>query len=414
MTTQTNEKRYVLDTNIILKVNVEAIADRFPLAIPSMIIRELEKMENNPDKYGQTSWEAREKRRRLRKLDKIYFDNKDYMWDLNNDFSNSYIDNQILKYCIVTGSPIITFDGLLAEKAIEYGVEFIDIATMDVENEEHYTGYKEVHMLPKEYTDFYTNDLGNNKFDLNVNEYLVILDDVTGEEIDALKWDGQFHITVKSKSINSFKMGKFTARDLYQSCAIDSLNSNQFTLLHGKAGTAKTLLALTYAMQQIEKGKYSKLIVFANSLPTKGAAVLGLYKGSLKEKLMQVSIGHILASKFGDYNEVEAMMTTGDLIVLPLSDLRGYDTTGMNAIVIAVEGQNMDIPLMKLAASRISEDSKFIVEGDFDQQLDHHSFEGKNNGMRRLSEVFRGLDYFGQVELKHVYRSKIAAKVDEM
>lgn len=414
MTTQTNEKRYVLDTNIILKINVEEIAERFPLAIPSMVIRELEKMELNPDKYGQTSWEAREKRRRLRKLNKIYFDNKDYMWDINNDLSDSYIDNQILKYCIVTGSPIITFDGLLAEKAIEYGVEFIDIATLQTESEEDYKGYKEVHMLQDEYKDFYTNKLDVNEYKLNVNEYLIILDDITGEEVDALKWDGKCHITVKAKSINSLRMGKFAAKDLYQSCAIDSLNTNQFTLLNGKAGTAKTLASLTYAMQQIEKGKYSKLIIFANSMPTKGAAQLGLYKGSLKEKLMQVSIGHILASKFGDYNEVEALMTTGDLVVLPLSDIRGFDTTGMNAIVIAVEAQNMDIPLMKLAAERISEDSKFIVEGDFQQQLDHHSFEGKNNGMRRLSEIFRGEDYFGQVELKNVYRSKIAAKAQEM
>ena len=28
--------------------------------------------------------------------------------------------------------------------------------------------------------------------------------------------------------------------------------------------------------------------------------------------------------------------------------------------------------------------------------------------MRRLSQVFRGQDFYGEVELKHVYRSRIA------
>src|SRR5690606_31036722 len=185
-------------------------------------------------------------------------------------------------------------------------------------------------------------------------------------------------------------------------------------LLHGKAGSAKTLLALSSAMSLIEKGEYSKLIVFANSLPTKNAARLGLYKGSLREKLMQVSIGHILASKFGDYSEVEAMMTTGELLILPMSDIRGFDTTGMNACVIISEAQNMDKNLMRLAVERVGSDSKLIVEGDFQQQLDHHAFEGLNNGMRRLSEVFRGEKYYGEVMLKGIYRSDIAKKAQEM
>lgn len=410
----TTEKRYALDTNVILSKNIYEIVEKYNVAIPSMVIRELEHFERNPDKYSQLSWNAREKRRRLKKMDKVYFDLKDYEWRQDDGLSKTYADNNILQYCLDTGSGLISYDGLLMEKAIEYGVEVINVED-ESDVEEDYKGYKEVYMLPVEHQDFYTNRLDLNEFGLNVNEYLIILDDITGEELDALKWDGKHYITVKSKTINSFKMGKLTAKDLYQSCAIDSLNNQQFTLLNGAAGTAKTLLALTYAMSQIEKGtKYNKIIVFANSMPTKGAAQLGLYKGSLKEKLMQVSIGHILASKFGDYNEVEAMMTTGDLLILPMSDIRGFDSTGMKAVIIASEAQNMDIPLMKLAAERVGEDSKFIVEGDFSQQLDHHSFEGKNNGMRRLSEVFRGEEYFGQIELKNVYRSKIADKAQEM
>lgn len=409
---QENSKRYVLDTNVILSKNIYEIVDRYDVAIPSMVIRELENFETNPNKYGQLAYEAREKRRRLKQMDKIYFDLKDYEWSQDDGLSKTYADNNILQYCLDTGSGLITYDGLLSEKARQYNVEVIDVE--EEHDVEDYTGCREVYMVESEHQDFYTNKLYENVYNLNVNEYLIIKDDFSGEEIDALKWDGECHKKIKGKTIKSLKMGRLKSKDLYQACMIDSLESNQMTLINGRAGSGKTLIALSYLMQQIEKGKLSKLIVFANSLPTAGAAQLGMYKGSLQEKLMQVSVGHILASKFGDYNEVEAMMTTGELLVLPMSDIRGFDTTGMNAGILITEGQNLDIPLMRLASERVSEDSKFIVEGDFSQQVDNPAFEGKNNGMKRLSEVFRGEEYFGQVETKHVYRSRIADKAQEM
>ncbi len=42
------------------------------------------------------------------------------------------------------------------------------------------------------------------------------------------------------------------------------------------------------------------------------------------------------------------------------------------------------------------------------------AYAGENNGMRRLSEVFRGNDFYGEVKLKNIYRSRIAALAQEM
>jgi predicted ribonuclease YlaK len=33
---------------------------------------------------------------------------------------------------------------------------------------------------------------------------------------------------------------------------------------------------------------------------------------------------------------------------------------------------------------------------------------GVNNGMRRVSKVFRGTDIYGEIELKNIHRSQIA------
>jgi len=47
-----------------------------------------------------------------------------------------------------------------------------------------------------------------------------------------------------------------------------------------------------------------------------------------------------------------------------LSDIRGYDTSGMRAGIYVSEAQNMDIYLMKLVLQRIGSDSICIIDGD--------------------------------------------------
>lgn len=68
----------------------------------------------------------------------------------------------------------------------------------------------------------------------------------------------------------------------------------------------------------------------------------------------------------------------------------------------------MSIQLIKLALQRIGEDSICIIDGDMDAQVDLPEFEGNNNGMRKVSEVFRGEDVYGEVNLKTIHRSRIA------
>jgi predicted ribonuclease YlaK len=83
-----------------------------------------------------------------------------------------------------------------------------------------------------------------------------------------------------------------------------------------------------------------------------------------------------------------------------MSDIRGYDTTGMRAGIYISEAQNLDIPLMKLALQRIGDDSICIIDGDAKAQVDDINFAGANNGLRRVSQVFRGQDFYGEVELQ--------------
>ena len=79
----------------------------------------------------------------------------------------------------------------------------------------------------------------------------------------------------------------------------------------------------------------------------KNAAKLGFYPGSRLEKLLDSQIGNLLSSKLGNRIEVERLVDNEELILLPMSDIRGYDTSGMRAGVYISEAQNLYIPLMK-------------------------------------------------------------------
>ena len=138
-------------------------------------------------------------------------------------------------------------------------------------------------------------------------------------------------------------------------------------------------------MNQLDRGKIDKIIVFCNTVATKNSAKLGYYPGTRDEKLLDSQIGNLLSSKLGGRIAVEDMIEREKLVLLPLSDIRGYDTSGMNAGIYISEAQNMDISLMKLTLQRIGEDSICIIDGDCKTQVDDISFAGRNNGMCRVS-----------------------------
>ena len=276
-----------------------------------------------------------------------------------------------------------------------------------------YCGYKDVILSDEQLNEFYTNQ--ENTFDLKVNEYLIIRNQ-EGEVIDRFCWTGEEFDRLKFKSFRSRWFGEVRPMkdDVYQMLAADSFSRNNITMIKGPAGTGKSYLSLAYLLNQLEYHKIDKIIIFCNTVATKNSARLGFYPGTRDEKLLDSQIGNLLSSKIGDKTEVERLIAEGKLVLLPLSDIRGYDTSGMNAGIYISEAQNMDVSLMKLALQRIGEDSICIIDGDEKTQVDDISFAGNNNGMKRVSKIFRDTDVYGEVELKKIHRSKIAQIAERM
>ena len=277
-----------------------------------------------------------------------------------------------------------------------------------------YDGYLEVIMDDEEMADFYSHP-EENKYGLYVNQYILVCD-IDGEVVDKLCWTGKGyrHLTYNNFKSNHFGNVKPMKDDVYQALAADSFENNRITLVKGPAGTGKTYLSLGYLMHKLERGKIDKIIIFCNTVATKNSAKLGYYPGTRDEKLLDSQIGNMLSAKLGDRSVVEDMIRKEELVLLPLSDIRGYDTSGMCAGIYISEAQNLDIELMKLTLQRIGEDSICIIDGDYNAQVDDVHFAGSNNGMRRASKVYRGEDIYGEVTLKNIHRSRIARIAEKM
>lgn len=278
-----------------------------------------------------------------------------------------------------------------------------------VENKvDNYTGYKELSLSNEELAKFYSNP-NNYTQDLLLNEYLIL--NSYKEEVYKKSENGIEKVPYPVFKSNYF--GTIKPRDEYQLAAMDSLSKNEISLLGGPPGSGKTFLALGYFFSLLEKGKIDRIVVFCNPVVARNAAKLGYYPGSQLEKLLASQVGNVLASKLGGISEVERMVEEGKLVLIPAGDARGYEVPPHSGVYI-LESQNLDIVLLKMLLQRIGENCITVIDGDRKTQTDLVEYEGENNGMQRVSEVFRGTSIYGQIDLKNIYRSKISQIAENM
>ena len=391
---------YFYDTCALLNELEQAFREPFYIADTTLYELEEIKVSKNKDD------DVKAKARRLCRLLNENFDKYTVIRVHHFDLPN---DQKIIKGAEIAGQCIFkTADLACRLLAVAAGLQ-VEYETTE---EDNYLGYKKIIFETEDDTiDFYNNML-ENKYDLLENEYLFIY--VKDQLIDKYRWTSEGYKKVPFPCFDSKTIGKLKPKDEYQMAAMDSLKHNQFTVLRGPAGTGKSLIAMSYLMECLEKGVIDKIIVFCNTVATAGSARLGFYPGDKNSKLLDSQIGNFLVSKLGSMSAVEQMIANEQLLLIPMSDCRGMDTTGMRAGIYFTEAQNMNIDMMKLFLQRIGEDCICIVDGDDNSQVDMECYAGNRNGMKRLSQVFRGCDFYGEIKLQSIYRSRIAKKAEEM
>lgn len=379
--------------------------------ISSTTLEELENIKTSSRKDEETKYKARKLLHILDENDdkyKVVITTKDIISIIDDFGLENTPDNQICA-CAYSIPDILFITNDISCKNIAKWIFGLDISSISTIQEDLYKGYRDITLSENDMAYFYEH-LNENVFNLLTNEY-VIIRNADNEVVDKLKWDGGMYQTIRNKPFKSNMFGTLKPLDDIQSFAMDSINTNDITVLYGKAGSGKTTLPLNYIMQEIEKGRYKKCYMVYSYEPLKGAKTLGYEKGDHVTKLIySASIGNILASKFGDLQQVEYMLDRGMLDIIPTANIRGVEFES-DSICMVTESQNLDVYTLKTIIQRCKSGCKQIYEGDIIEQKDTNV---QNVGINRLIDVFKGHKSFGCVKLKNNYRSELSELADLM
>ena len=398
------------DTNALIDLYDKIFNEEF--YVSRISLRELENIKNSKNKDEETKYRAR-------KLSKM-FQEQSYMYhtvctEFDNDPHLGNDDKIIKAVKFLQDERIdvvfMTNDACCYNLAKAEGLKVR--STGAESDDESYLGFRELNLTEEELSEFYScKDAYMCKIHPEIlqNEYFFIK--AKDEVVDIYRRVGNEAKRVSYPVFNSEFFGDVKAKDIYQRIAMDSMMNNQITIVRGPAGSGKSWLCMSYLFSLLEKGKIDKIIIFCNTVAVKNAAKLGFYPGDKNEKLLDSQVGNFLSSKLGSRIMVEKMIQEEKLVLVPVADARGYDTTGMNAGVYIQEAQNLDRELMKLLLQRLGEDTICLIDGDDTAQVDLDAYAGMNNGIKRAVEVFKGQDFFGTVQLQKVRRSRIAEVAD--
>ena len=406
------------DTNALLTLGEKIFEDEM-FYISDISLMELEHIKTSKNKDENIKYKARKLTRLLcdniGRFDVVYdrlTENNEWNLPLSND---AHICYGAYKALADEEELVFVTNDISCHNIAAY-IFMLTVCPAEEDNIIDYMGYKEVTGTDDFLAEIYTH-LDENKFELLDGEYLIVRN-IDGEVVDKFCWSSVNNslMPVKKYSLKTTWFGdiKPYKNDVYQQLLIDCFKNRQITMVTGAAGTGKSLLSLAFLFKMLEEHKIDKIVVFCNPVKTHHSAALGYYPGTRDEKVLDSQVGNMLNSKLGDKYSVEQLIAQNKLELLPMSDIRGYDTSGMRCGVYIIEAQNLDIELMRLALQRIGSDSICIIDGDYETQVDLPTFAGNNNGMRRVSEVFRGTRVYGQVNLKNIYRSEIAEIAQKM
>jgi len=184
-----------------------------------------------------------------------------------------------------------------------------------------------------------------------------------------------------------------------QKSAKSKILNNSITLLTGKWGSGKTLLATQCALDALFRKDVDRIII---SRPTVSDEEIGFLKGDLEEK-MSPWIEPIKDNMYQLYNKAKIDKAFGDglIQIKPFAFMRGI--TFVNAFVIIDEVQNVTKKQLGMCLSRLGKGSKIVLTGD-KMQTDLK----RDSGIDTMIEIAKNVEDVCHVDLKSNHRNPIA------
>ena len=182
---------------------------------------------------------------------------------------------------------------------------------------------------------------------------------------------------------------------------------NTLTLLAGKAGSGKTLLACQIALDLLFTRQIEKVII---TRPTVSKEEIGFLPGDLREK-MDPWVQPIYQNMFALYDKekIEKLIEDGAIEIVPLSFMRGR--TFLDSVIIVDEAQNVTHEQMEMIVTRIGLRSKMVICGD-DGQVDLKS--KRDSGFKFLYAAARRVKNMIGISLLQNHRDSIVDSLIEL
>lgn len=276
---------------------------------------------------------------------------------------------------------------------------------------ELYSGVK-VHTVKQEIINSIYSDKKIPIFDKRHNWYenlFVVLKDESGGSQSALGRvkNGEIHLIPDRK--NSPVQG-IVPKNKEQQMALDVLLDDdvKVVVLTGRAGTGKTLLTLSTAVDKIQQKQYDRIIL-TRPMSWVGKHSLGALPGDVNEKFGPYLENYMCNLQYmlgGSKTKAQDLIQQCKMEFLPLQLIRG--ASWHNAIVIADEVQTLDYHEMVTLGTRVGEGSKIVIMGDLAQR--DEKIAKDKTGIHKFvnDERSKMSNFVASIELLKSERSKVA------
>lgn len=185
-----------------------------------------------------------------------------------------------------------------------------------------------------------------------------------------------------------------------QKSAKETILANTITLLAGKAGSGKTLLACQIALDGLFRRHFEKVII---TRPTVSKEEIGFLPGDLHQK-MDPWVQPIYQNMYLLYgkDKIDPFIQSGQIEIVPVSFMRGR--TFLDSCVIVDEAQNVTNEQMEMIVTRVGLRSKMIICGD-DGQVDLKN--KSDSGFRFLYNCAKKIKHLAAITLFQNHRDPI-------
>lgn len=167
---------------------------------------------------------------------------------------------------------------------------------------------------------------------------------------------------------------------------------------HGPAGSGKTLIATTMAVEAMKAGVVDKIVMTRPAVSAEEQH--GFLPGSLNDKMAPWvrPVMDVLTDNFSS-TQVKALITNGKIELSPLAYMRGR--TFKNSYIICDEAQNCTPSQVLMILTRLGENSRVVLTGDLDQHDRGFEKNGLLDFIVKVQDTPEDLirDHIGIVEL---------------